>query len=93
MPETTNTYPAGTLAYIDSLCGLIPCKVIDVFPDLAGSVPGIKVTRCKVKITARRPGFQVGELYIKDGRDIIPRNHVYTRCGQFRIRGSYKWIK
>jgi len=91
MTETTNTYPAGTLAYIDSFCGLIPCKVIEVTQErnFAGSL----LTFCKVKVTARRPGFLRGEIANHDALYIIPRNHVYTRCGQFRIRGGYKWIK
>ena len=78
----TNEYKSGTLAYIDSLAGLIPCKVI--------SVNGSNIT---VKITVNfKAWVRGGIIHCTKDHDIVPRKQVYTRYGHYMIRSNYKWI-
>lgn len=77
-----NEYGIGTLAYIDSFGGLIPCKVIEI-----NEIPR-KIT---VKVTANRPGYKRNEIVTYHASWIIPRSSVYISCGKYKIRNNYVW--
>lgn len=73
------------LAYIDSFSGLVPCKVLYISePDEYGG------HYIKVKVTASRNGYKRGTVETFTGRIIVPRDAVYLRCHQYRIR-PYSW--
>ena len=75
-------HTTGELAYIDSFSGLIPCKVMEITPRLI-----------TVKITATRRVFYKGELIDCDPNHVVPRDSVFTRCGNYHIHNNYQWIK
>ncbi len=70
----------GSLAYIDSFCGLIACRVTDIQP----SVYSKEVTAV---VTARKArGYAKGDSVTFPSHYIIPRDAVRVRSGQYRIR-------
>lgn len=75
------------LAYIDSCLGMIPCKVLSVTPSRIelsyGVLTGFDAV---VKVTANRPAYKRGEVIKRAHTNIVPRNAVFVRCGQYRIR-------
>ena len=90
-------YRAGTLAYIDSLHGLVPCKVIEVKKYKQDYFPFCTEVNIHVIVTAARPGYFKGEHIILWHDDtIIPRASVYRsrqHCGQYRVRNNYTWVE
>lgn len=81
------TYTVGTLAYLDTIGGLIPCKVINVLP----IGPADYGMQCTVKVTANRGAWKKGETVTHAARCVVPRESVFTRFGQYRIRNNFKW--
>jgi len=77
-----NEYTAKDLAYIDSFCGLIPCKVRAIFEDSR---------QVNVIVTVNRSGYKKGEIIISTFDRIIPRKQVYTKNSQFYIHTNYVW--
>jgi hypothetical protein len=75
-----NTYGKNTLAYFDSITGLIPVKVDAITDDMVSA-----------HVTARRYAYPVGEIIIASHHRIIPRKSVYVRDSQYRIRHNYEW--
>ena len=69
----------GTLAYVDTFNGLIPCKITEVRGP--GDVSFV--------VTADRPAWKRGETDSVQHNDVtslvIPRTAVYTRGGKLRI--------
>lgn len=87
-----HTFQAGTLAFVDSFGGLVPCKVVAV--SKGGPFPGWIVAQgeISVKVTASRAGYRKGELLTgRAASNIIPRSQVVTRKGQYRIRTNFSW--
>ena len=83
-------YKSGSLAYVDTFSGLIPCKVLKVVKRESYG----RITRLvlDVVITAQRPAYQRKEVLtgISDYL-IIPRAYVTTRQGQYKIDSSFNW--
>jgi hypothetical protein len=77
----TKVRPNDLVYYDGFLCGLIPCKVTGYSSDG-------KVT---VKVTAARKAYKLGESFAARPNDVIPRGHVYTRNGHFRIGGTWRF--
>ena len=75
-----NTYPIGTKVYYDTFSGLIP-----------GILTAIHETEVSVKLTANRGAYRKGETILASRHMTVPRNHVFRRCGQFRIRTNYAY--
>lgn len=74
------------LAYVDSVNGLVPCKVF-------GASPTPRGWRVRVIITASRPNWPKGSTDVIAGWEAVPRSAVYRSrqaCGQLRIR-PYEW--
>lgn len=66
----------GHLAFLDSFLGLIPCKVL-----------GISEGNVKIKIMARNCAvYPYGTIETFLESRIVPREAVYKRNGQFKIR-------
>ena len=77
-------FPIGSLAYLDSFGGLIPCKVTGV--DANGQV--------QARVTALRGAYSPGDLsQWMSQRHIIPRSHVRRFRGQYMIMSRYYvWV-
>ena len=78
--EKENHYP-GELAYIDSLAGLIKCKVLSV------NHPAVTA-----KVTVSGRGFTKGEIVTYGNEYIIPRGNIFMNCGMYKIRTNYRWV-
>lgn len=84
-------YRAGTLAYLDSFAGMIPCTVLEV------ARPGIgyQAAPASGEITARvnvtRGGYRRGELVTRGAHDIVPRDRHRYCNGSGRINSLYAW--
>lgn len=85
----------GELAYYDSLRGLIPVKVIKVrkndsmFADSCYPTVSVKVTG-KTSIYPYRTGEVINTNYL----NVIPRDKVVMRSGQYRIVGNaWEWLE
>lgn len=81
---TLTPYEVGTLAYVDTFLGLVPCKVT--------AITDQTVT---VRLTATRGTYQRGEILTERHPWVIPRACVYRsrqHCGQERIRNAYRWV-
>ena len=91
--ESPTEFKANELAYIDTLCsGLVPCKVLEVVE--TGSGEYATAGNIKVKITAKRRGYFVGDVVKHNAASkIIPRSHVYKSGGKYRINSCYRWTK
>lgn len=84
-----NIYHAGDLAYIDTLrSGLVPCKVVSVSYERHFGNDWQVIT---VKVTGKRPGYKRGDVTTGTRSTIIPRDHIFTRAGQYRILAGYIW--
>jgi len=94
-PLDAPTYKTGTLAYLDTFSGLVPCKVIAI--NKGGPFAGWQSGQAEltVKLTATRKAYRKGEtLTGRPASHVVPRNHVITRDqypGQYRIRTNYLW--
>lgn len=85
------TYRPGTLAYLDSFRGLVPCKVIAVYaPGDGNRIASSDIT---VRITAKRPGYTRGEVIHRQGAfSVVPRKQVFTTRGFHRwVNSHYRW--
>ena len=83
-PPNPPTFSPGTLAYVDGFGPFVPCKVTNVNRDH---------TRVTVLITAtdRTRTYQRGDVTTFNASMVVPRERVYVRSGQYRIR-PYRWI-
>lgn len=81
MTTQTTVKPNDLVFYDGFRCGLIPCKVTGYSSD--GQVT--------VKVTAARRAYPLGESFAARPNDVIPRAHVYTRNGHYRIRGTWRF--
>jgi hypothetical protein len=71
----------GIKAYYDTFSGLIPCKVLRVYRT------GNEYNAVDIKLTAGRGAYKRGEvLQALSTQHVCPRNAVYVRNGQYRIR-------
>lgn len=79
--NNVETYRLGTLAYVDTFGGLVPCKVVNATGQ--GHVT--------VRITATRRGYLKGErLTFTDDR-VVPRDRIRTRSGQEIVRTGWRY--
>lgn len=77
--DITAPFPyVGALAYMDSLSGLIPCRVDWVDADGVG---------VGIRITADRKAYRKGEVLHALRRYVVARTAVHVVGGQYRIRG------
>ena len=82
----------GSLAYLDSFSGLVPCKVLAIKKD-PENPDSLFWTDVTFRVTAKRPGFERGEKLTCHGRSVIPRdavrvrNHKYV-IGDYSIEGA-----
>jgi hypothetical protein len=85
-------YGVGTLAYIDTLrSGLVPCKVLEVIEGGGGESTDGKI---KVKVTAKRDGFERGAIEYGHASRIIPRDMVKLSGYQIpKVYTFYIWIQ
>lgn len=80
---------AGTLAYFDSLSGLVPVKVISLTESVS-ALDQRRETHVEFQVTGARGAWKRGcRDYSILGR-IVPRPAVYVRDYKFRIR-PYSW--
>jgi hypothetical protein len=73
-----------TLAYFNSMVGMVPCQVVAVGDWSDGG------SQAKIKATASRGAYKRGELITTTLRNVVPRNAVYRRAGTYHIR-PYQW--
>lgn len=65
----------GSLAYLDRMTGMIPCKVLDITPKAI-----------TIKVTATRGPYKRGEVIpVSLRHHVVPRKAVYVRGHQYRI--------
>jgi hypothetical protein len=96
-----NNYKSGDLAYLDTLfSGLVKCKVLKVY--FRKNILTNKVEKfCEIKITTDhkiyRQGVQISpykknETYEYQAHRIIPRQKIFIRHGQYRVRTNFNWV-
>lgn len=97
-PETVITdrgeapvYHAGTLAYLDSFGGMIPCTVVEVLLPGTGYIVAPKSGKIRARINVTRGGYHRGEIGLFGAADVVPRNHHHYRGGSGRINSLYAW--
>lgn len=84
MPTNTTTHTAGELAFVDSLSGLVPCKVVEV-----------SATDITVRITAARGPYKRGEIIFCRYTRVVPRSCVRSYRStnhRARIINNYRWV-
>ena len=74
------TLRAGSLAYLDTLAGLIPCKVLRVWR--ADEYPTM---RADVVLTATRGAYRKGERLTNAAKDTPPRDAIRRRSGVLMV--------
>lgn len=87
-------YHAGTLAYLDSFAGMIPCTVTNVITPGFGYVAAGPVSltgEIQVRINVTRGGYARAEVITCSAHDIVPRAQHYYRSGTGRINSLYVW--
>jgi len=88
--QLIHVYNVGTLAYLDTFAGLVPCKVIRI--DKPGNGSLISNGSLAVKLTASRGAYKKGEILDRQSAcEVIPRSHVRTVSGKFRVRTNYRY--
>ncbi len=90
--ELGHIYKPGTLAFIDSFAGLVPCKVVAVAK--GGPFPGWLAageSAVTIKPTVSRGGYRKGETIQQTAAQVVPRSQVVTRSGKFKVRTCYSW--
>lgn len=79
------TLKSGTLAYLDTFAGLVPVRVLSVTEEpREGPGPYFDLTfggarttiRAKVKVTANRGAYKVGDEIESSSIDVVPRDAV-----------------
>lgn len=90
VPNDPTPHYAGELAYVDTLRGLVPCRVDRVHVVPSG-IRGLDFVSADVTITAARPGWKRGDRETVNVRNVVPRGSVFTRAGVRRIRNDYVW--
>lgn len=88
-------YGAGALAFLDTVSGLVPCKVLSVgkhAPYSGWLVTSRSFDAVSVRLTATRGAWKRGETVSGMATRVIPRKHVVTVGGQYRIRTNYSWV-
>ena len=75
---TVRTYGIGTLAYLDTFAGLVPCIVVGIDGESCGRrATGEKVLT--VRLTASRGPYKRGEVSREIAADVPPRDCVRRR--------------
>lgn len=88
--QLIHVYNVGTLAYLDTFAGMIPCKVIRV--EKPGSGQYVANGSITVKLTATRGAYKKGEILDRQSASqVVPRNHRYIRSGIYRVRTNYRY--
>lgn len=88
--QLIHVYNMGTLAYLDTFAGLVPCKVIRI--DKPGNGSLVSNGSLAVKLTASRGAYKKGEVLDRQSASqVVPRNHRYTRSGTYRVRTNYRY--
>ena len=75
------TLRAGSLAYLDTLAGLLPCKVLRVWR--ADEYPTMRVD---VELTATRGAYRKGERLTYAAKDCPPRDAIRRRSGVYYVQ-------
>lgn len=75
-----NDVRIGDLVYIDTFLGLIPAKLIEI---------NAATRTATLRITAKRRGYRFGETVRDSALNVIRRDSVYSRSGQYRIRNDF----
>ncbi len=83
-------YGVGTLAYLDSFAGMVPCEVLKVTPGPCSSAYSVTV-----RITANSGAYRRGDVETTSPIWVLPRDYVVQsrRFGQAMIRGGYVWVE
>lgn len=78
-----------TFAYLDTLTGMVPCRVTAVGgPEGHSTVPTVSIT-----LTATRGAYTRGERLTMRADRVVPRECTYYRNGHMRIRNIWHVIK
>jgi len=84
-------YTTGAMAYIDSFCGLIKCKVTEVREP--GDGRSCTNGEIAVVVTKARQAYHLGEKLVLASCLVIPRDKVrLKRGGHFTINTMYEWV-
>ena len=73
-----------TLAYLDSLAGLVPCRILAVGDWSDGA------SQARIQFTATRGPYQKGRVETHPLRRVVPRNAIYRRKHS-TIIWPYSW--
>lgn len=82
-------YRAGATAYLDSLRGLVPCRVIDVINPGNGWEIGSGMVR--VRVTRTTGAWPKGHVAKWSCSHVVPTKHVVKRGPYLRITTNYRW--
>jgi hypothetical protein len=85
---TTPILQAGSMAFLDTFSGQVPCKVLSVSGDSTGNVCAPSPT-VKVKLTAARGAYRKGETIESTGFHVYPRQCRVKRGCFYRINTNY----
>ena len=80
--STMQTLTIGSLAYLDSFAGLVPCKVTAITGRSGFASSAQSVT---LLLTANRGAYRKGESIETNGLHAVPRKAVHGKYGD-RIR-------
>jgi len=81
-------FNVGDLVYYDSMRGLVKGKIIEIIynDDLFGITPS-KAHLIKIRVTSKNhPIYKLGDIIESSRLWVIPRDRVYIRSGQYRIK-------
>ena len=85
-------YTPGTKAYWDTLRGLVPCKVTEVFDEyLCSTSPAVKALR--IEITKDTGPWKKGEIQQVSPIHVYPTTQVRkTKYGHLLVNG-FEWVQ
>jgi len=84
------TYPTGTLAFLDTFAGMIPCKVIKILIDGAnGKIVGHD--ELEIELTKSIGAYRKGEILTESASNVVPRPHRIKRQFDYRINNLYRY--
>ena len=75
----------GELAFWDTSCGMIPCKVLSVREDPTGK-------KVKIRLTASRGAYKKGEVREESTFWVVPRGNVRRHKNGIMIIGGWNWV-
>jgi hypothetical protein len=81
-PDVQPVLRTGDLAYFDSLCGVIPCRVLSIRGE---SGPASSASTARIELTAARPGYPKGEELEVWTLHVVPRAAYFPRRYGARI--------